>query len=102
MDYLTLGKCKVGYEHILVITDHFTRYAVAEPTLSQIQEQKDDNQDVNDDDSEILLIASRVNPDVSDTTKDENKENDESSTIEGTETSSSTTELESLKIQLLI
>ena len=70
---------------------------IIEPPPSQIQEQKDDNQDVNDEDSEILLIASRVNPDVSDTTEDENKENDESSTIEGTETSSATTELESIE-----
>ena len=52
---------------------------------------------MNDEDSEILLIASRVNPDVSDTTEDENKENEESSTIEGTETSSTTTELESIE-----
>lgn len=35
MDYLKLDKCKGGYENILVITDHFTKYAQAIPTSNQ-------------------------------------------------------------------
>ncbi len=32
MDFLTLEMAKGGYQHILVMTDHFTRYALAVPT----------------------------------------------------------------------
>ena len=35
MDYLTLEMSKGGYQHILVITDHYTKYAVAVPTRNQ-------------------------------------------------------------------
>ena len=35
MDYLSLEPSKGGYHCILVITDHFTKYAVAIPTTSQ-------------------------------------------------------------------
>ena len=35
MDYLTLERSKGGYQHLLVITDHFTKYALAIPTRNQ-------------------------------------------------------------------
>lgn len=35
MDYLTIEECQGGYSNVLVITDHFTRYAVAIPTRNQ-------------------------------------------------------------------
>ena len=35
MDFLSLGMSAGGYEHILIIIDHFTRYAQAIPTRNQ-------------------------------------------------------------------
>ena len=35
MDFLSLKPCKGGYKHVLVITDHFTRYAQAIPCRNQ-------------------------------------------------------------------
>ena len=35
MDFLTIEECPGGYGNILVITDHFTKYAVAIPTRNQ-------------------------------------------------------------------
>ncbi|CAH1247195.1 RTL1 [Branchiostoma lanceolatum] len=35
MDYVTVEKSSSGYENILVITDHFTKYSVAIPTKNQ-------------------------------------------------------------------
>ena len=34
VDFLHLDKCRGGYEYILVVTDHFTRYAQAFATRS--------------------------------------------------------------------
>jgi transposase InsO family protein len=35
MDYLTIEPCKGGVQNILVMTDHFTKFAVAVPTRNQ-------------------------------------------------------------------
>jgi hypothetical protein len=35
MDFLSLESSSGGYQHILVITDHFTKYAQAVPTRNQ-------------------------------------------------------------------
>jgi transposase InsO family protein len=35
MDYLTLEPCKGGVQNILVMTDHFTKFAVGVPTRNQ-------------------------------------------------------------------
>ena len=36
MDYLTMEECKGGYSNVLVITNHFTKFAVAVPTKAPV------------------------------------------------------------------
>ena len=36
MDYLTLEPSKRGYQHLLVITDHLTKYAIAVTNRKQL------------------------------------------------------------------
>ena len=35
IDYMKLERCKGGYESVLVITDHFTKYSIAVPTRNE-------------------------------------------------------------------
>ena len=36
MDFLTIEPSKEGYQHLLVMTDHFTRFAMAFPSRNQL------------------------------------------------------------------